>query len=161
MEYSDLGTVLVIDDDDSIRRFIARTLVRAGYTFVEASSAQQGLQAIERLGRTITLVISDISMPGGSGLDLANDLAKSSPHLPILYISGLVESVAVESIARQEPTAILQKPFRGEQLLDRVRLLIERVPHDEAPSATPAVSAKKPPLSANRTEYREDFKTGM
>ena len=72
----------------------------------------------------IRLVVLDIIMPGVNGLDFANQLAIDRPQTKILYISGYTESVAVDSISRRMPHAVLPKPFTGHQLVERVREIL-------------------------------------
>jgi two-component system KDP operon response regulator KdpE len=120
--------ILIVDDEPAIRRLIRNTLVRAGYVTLEANSAVQALSVIRSYSGKIQLAILDFVMPGGGGLDLANQLDVDLPGTTILYISGLVHSVAVASLAQQQPRAILTKPFTGAQLLARVRELLDQPP---------------------------------
>jgi DNA-binding NtrC family response regulator len=72
----------------------------------------------------IALAIIDMVMPGMSGLDLAAELDRLRPGMKILYTSGHVSSVAMESIAQRSPDRVLFKPFDGNELLDRVIQLV-------------------------------------
>jgi DNA-binding response OmpR family regulator len=90
-------------------------------------------------------VISDIRMPGGSGLDLAVDLEAARPGQPVLYISGLVDSVVVKGILLSDPRVILTKPFSAEDLLSRVRTILGDPPIRQAPAVGRPSRLKKAP----------------
>jgi two-component system cell cycle sensor histidine kinase/response regulator CckA len=120
--------ILIVDDRADVRRFIRTTLVKAGYVALEASTTTQASSIMGSYAGEVQLVILDIVIPGGSGLDFANQLDVDRPGTKILYISGFVDSVAVESISRRQPDAILSKPFTGSQLLARVRDLAGSAP---------------------------------
>ena len=83
-------TVAVVDDDASIRRFIVHVLVRAGYRTIEASNGIVAKELIQTQTSLVALLIADIRMPGGNGLDLAVDLETALPAMPVLYISCLL-----------------------------------------------------------------------
>ena len=116
--------ILIVEDQAQLRRLIRTVLTRAGYATLEASRVTAAEEVIRSFSGKIRLAILDIVMPGGSGLDFANQLDIEFPGTKILYISGFVQSVAVESIGRRQPAAILLKPFTGAQLLARVQLML-------------------------------------
>jgi DNA-binding response OmpR family regulator len=114
----------VVEDDAAVRRLVRAMLRANGYQVLEASNGNQALALFRARGSNIDLAVIDIKMPGMCGLDLAGLLDPQRTVLPILYISGMARSVAVESIARSSPEQMLPKPFSEEQLLDRVRGLL-------------------------------------
>lgn len=131
--------VLVVEDDPAVRRLMKRMITRMGVAVLTASTAQHGLARVRRERGAIDLAILDMVMPGMSGLDLATELDRQYPNLRILYISGYVDSVAMEVIARQHPERVLLKPFGEQALLDRVRLLMGipyRQPSDQGSDAS-------------------------
>lgn len=85
---SDKGTVLLVDDEDLVRGVIRRMLERGGYDVLEASSAPQALAVIKELQGAIDLLISDIQMPGMSGVEMAAQMESKWPGIRILLISG-------------------------------------------------------------------------
>ncbi len=117
-------TVLVVEDDDGLRRFIRRILSGAGYTVIEAGGGLEARQVALERDVPIGLAVLDIVMAAGSGLDFANELLIARPSTPILYISGFADSLAVESIRRRTPDCLLLKPFTAAAFLDRVQQLI-------------------------------------
>jgi DNA-binding NtrC family response regulator len=107
--------ILVVDDDDPVRVMLARLLRIMGHAVEQASSARQAREAIEA-GRP-DLVISDIVMPGESGIELRREIAQRWPGLPVILISGYSADGPAEFAARTANTTFMQKPFAAEQLL--------------------------------------------
>jgi DNA-binding response OmpR family regulator len=135
-------TVLVVEDDASVRRLLVHLLTSGGFEVLATGAAAEGLLLVRERRGALDLAILDIVMPGMSGLDLASDLDREYPGLQILYISGYVGSVAAEVLARRTPDRVLLKPFTEQELLDRVRMLLG--------SARQADRANPPPASAMR-----------
>jgi two-component system cell cycle sensor histidine kinase/response regulator CckA len=119
-------TLLVVEDDVRVRRFMARILKENGFRLIEATGAAEALEILRTEADAIDLVITDIVMPRMGGLDLAAELERSYPDLRILYVSGYAASVAVAGIAQRSPHLVLLKPFTAEILLDSVRRLCAR-----------------------------------
>ena len=81
--------VLVVDDEEPVRRYLARSLAEGGYRVVEAHDGQEALALLMRLGATVIgLVVSDITMPRVSGLELAAVVEARWPTVPVLLVSG-------------------------------------------------------------------------
>ena len=111
------ATILVIDDDEDVRHFIAAGLEEYGHEVIEASNGSDG---IEKYGAALPdLVIIDYIMPGLSGAEVADHILATRPDQPILFVSGYNET---DVIRRAAPEAnILAKPFRAAALEDAVR----------------------------------------
>ncbi len=111
------ATVLVIDDDQDVRHFIAASLEEYGHEVVEAGD---GVEGIERFGASRPdLVIIDYIMPGLSGAEVAAHIIATKPDQPILFVSGYSET---DEIRKVTPNAgILFKPFRAAALEEAVR----------------------------------------
>jgi two-component system cell cycle sensor histidine kinase/response regulator CckA len=120
------SSILVVEDEEQVRRFISTTLTRAGYRVVEAANAVEAISLLLSSPEEIPLAVVDIVMPGTGGLDFANQAAMDRPDTDILYISGFTDSVVVDSINRRRPEAMLRKPFTASQLLTRVREMLNR-----------------------------------
>ncbi len=105
-------SILVVDDDEDVRRFIACSLEEYGHDVVEASNGASGLAAFAR--RPADLVILDYLMPGMTGAEVAAALRKEHPDLPLLFVTGYSESEAIREAAPDAP--VLVKPFRPEAL---------------------------------------------
>jgi two-component system, cell cycle sensor histidine kinase and response regulator CckA len=119
-------TLLVVEDDSSVRRFIVRSLKDNGFRVIEAAGAAESLEILRSEADAIDLVITDVVMPRMGGLDLAAELDRQYPGLKILYVSGYTASIAIAGIAQRSPHLVLLKPFTEEMLLDRVRRLCSR-----------------------------------
>ena len=126
--------VLVVEDQELVRRLIVKFLSRHGIQAFDAADASRGLSIVRKRAGRIDLAILDMVMPGVSGLDLATDLSREYPGIKILYISGFVESVAMHVIARRSPQAVLLKPFTEQALLERVHQLL-KMPREIEPGA--------------------------
>jgi two-component system cell cycle sensor histidine kinase/response regulator CckA len=121
---SEKKIVLLVEDDARLRSLMARSLTARGLHVIEAEGAQAGFNLAFGLQGAIDLVITDMVMPGMSGLDLASVLARIYPAIKILYISGHGTSVAMDAIAERSPEAVLIKPFTQQALADKVEELL-------------------------------------
>ncbi len=109
------GTVLVVDDDPQIRRFIAESLQRSGFEVLQAGGGDEALHQLEA-GQT-RLVITDVRMPGMSGIELLHRLKQQAPKLPVMIVTGY-GSIRNAAEAMQEGACdYLLKPFSAETLL--------------------------------------------
>ena len=120
----DRGRVLVVDDEPVVRRFAARVLEEAGYTVQEKGDGTQALDFIRSSGLAPDVVVSDIVMPGISGVELLRILSLSHPDLPVILMSGYSAPQLV-GLGITAPCAVLAEPFAPERLLDEVRRCIE------------------------------------
>jgi DNA-binding NtrC family response regulator len=109
------GTILVVDDDQPVRVMLARLLRAQGYTVVQATSATDARKALEK--QRPDLLISDIVMPGESGIDLRRHVADRWPGLPVILVSGYSSEGPAEFASRTPDTRFVQKPFAADQLL--------------------------------------------
>ncbi len=111
------GTVLLVDDERVIRKATSRVLASAGFEVVTAASAEE---ARVRLAQSpgIDLVLTDLSMPGESGWELARSLREARPDLPIVFMSGYVLVANDEPAPAGAEIPLLRKPFRRDELLE-------------------------------------------
>lgn len=108
-----MGTVLVVEDSLGVRPLIVRILQDAGFTVLEAGSAAEALQIASRAD----VVLSDITLPDGSGLDLAKHLLGQRPGLKILFMSGF-------DVSLPQGFEFIEKPFQPEELVTRIKSLL-------------------------------------
>jgi len=108
-------TVLVVDDEPAIRHIVRRALLRAGADVLETDNAEAALEVIQHDPGQLDLVITDLVMPGISGLVLAGVLSVFRPELPVLAMTG--HSVLLEPDRR---LPLLSKPFTLSELLAAV-----------------------------------------
>ncbi|WP_363351866.1 response regulator [Methylocystis echinoides] len=118
------GKILVVEDQEEVRRQIVTTLQGIGCKTVEAGDGSTGLKLVES-GEPFDLLVSDIGLPGLNGLQLAHAARAAYPDLPILLITGYAGKSAgtLQLAANME---VLRKPFRLDELAARVRSLFER-----------------------------------
>jgi len=113
-------TILVVEDQEPVRRLIVSMLARGGFKTIEAGNGVRALELYEAAQERISLAIIDMIMPRMSGLDVAAELGRQDPELKILYISSYASSIAIDSIQRRAPEFLLLKPFTERGLVDRV-----------------------------------------
>jgi PAS domain S-box-containing protein len=118
------GTVLVVEDEQSVRKVVERILSKEGYTVITAQNAHEALQRVEKEGAGIDLILTDMVMPGPSGRDLAESVRKSHPDMRILFMSGHIENRDSRFIAEQLGDRFIQKPFTADVLSARVSKLL-------------------------------------
>ncbi|MGH2454650.1 MAG: PAS domain S-box protein [Candidatus Limnocylindria bacterium] len=114
-------TVLIVEDDPAVRRFVQVVLESRGYRVIAATSAQDALEHVAGGSEAIDLLITDIVMPGMSGIELARRIAEVAPGLKVLFASGYTENTIVHHGMLDPGVRFLQKPFAPSQLADRVR----------------------------------------
>ena len=117
-------TVLIVEDDASMRRSMERLLVTAGFEVLERGSAEAALAA--DICDDITCVISDLRLPGISGLDLLAELRARGVAAPLILITAYDAPGLCAKALRAGASAYLLKPFHGIALLDALRTAIER-----------------------------------
>ena len=112
--------VLVVDDEETVRRFAARVLTSDGYQVHEAEDGLAALALLRSGTDLVDCVVSDIVMPRLDGVRLLQEIVREAPGLPVILMSGYgAAQLADRGIAA--PCAVLQKPFHPDRLLDEVR----------------------------------------
>jgi PAS domain S-box-containing protein len=119
--------VLVVEDEESVRRTAARGLREAGYQVLEAESGKEGLDLVAGSTQRIALVLTDVVMPGMSGRELAAALAELLPGTPVLFTSGYTDSEIVGRGLLAPGAAFLPKPFTVHALVRAVRERMDAV----------------------------------
>jgi len=114
-------TVLLVEDEESVRHLVRETLASKGYKVIEAENGEAGLQAAEAHEGTIDLLITDVVMPGISGRELAHRVTASRPEIKVLYLSGYTEDAIIHEGVLEPGAAFLQKPFTLQVLSRKVR----------------------------------------
>jgi two-component system, LuxR family, response regulator FixJ len=137
----------VVDDDDGARQYVCWLLESAGWTVKAYDRAQEFLDAYEP-GAPGCLV-TDVRMPGLSGLDLQRELAARSIRLPIIMMSGFSEVPMAVRAMRDGAVDFLEKPFDGQTLVERVRAAVEtdrrrQQEHDEHQAVSASLARLTP-----------------
>jgi signal transduction histidine kinase len=118
------ATILVAEDDPDVRSLLCDTLIARGYTVVEAGGVGEATRAARQHAGSIDLLLTDLVMPGGSGRELARQIATSKPRLRVLYMSGFGDAGRQGSALLEPGDPFLAKPFTSRQLLDAVSALL-------------------------------------
>jgi two-component system cell cycle sensor histidine kinase/response regulator CckA len=113
------GTILLVDDEPSLRGMLTDCIRECGYSVYEAANAEKAMEIAKKYH--LDLLITDIVMPGTSGRDLAAALAEDHPHMNVIFMSGYTEHAALTQALLRPNTLFLQKPFRFKDLLLKVR----------------------------------------
>jgi CheY-like chemotaxis protein len=115
-------TIMVVEDEPTLRALVRKVLERSGYTVIESSS---GLAALELWGKTkphIDLLLTDMVMPDGiSGLQLAEKLKAQNPGLKVIFTTGYSAELMGKDFEIKEGVNFLQKPYPPQQLVQTVR----------------------------------------
>lgn len=117
--------VMVVDDHAALRRLVLRFLRSDGITAFDVGNAAPVLSLVREHAGAVDLAIIDMNLPDMNGFDVAAELGHEFPDLKILFISGYVDSMAMQGAVRVSPEFVLFKPFTERTLLDRVHMLLE------------------------------------
>jgi PAS domain S-box-containing protein len=118
-------TVLLVEDEASVRSLVRRALTNEGYRVFEAADGMEALRLAREYAGPIHLLLTDVVMPGMGGRDLADALAATRPDTRVLYMSGYTEDVVLHHGIRDETAAFLEKPFTAFALNRAVRQVLE------------------------------------
>jgi PAS domain S-box-containing protein len=114
-------TVLLVEDEDSVRQLVRDTLAAKGYRVLEAENGEAGMAAAAQHQGKINLVITDVVMPGMGGRELVKQLVQLRPGTKVLYLSGYTEDAIINEGTIERGAAFLQKPFTLQNLSRKVR----------------------------------------
>ncbi len=120
------ATILLVEDEYRVRILAGEVLREAGYTVIEASNGRKALDVAESSSHPPALVLTDLVMPEMSGLELAEQLRKKWPELPIIYTSGYTDHALLARSALRQDTPFLQKPYTLASLLEQVASELKR-----------------------------------
>jgi CheY-like chemotaxis protein len=118
-------TVLLVEDDEQVRRVARGILTRNGYTVLEARDADEAVRFCEARSSAIDLLLSDVVMPQVSGPELADRLVLLRPAMKVLFMSGYSSDAVAHRGVLREGTAFIQKPLTPETLTRKVRDVLE------------------------------------
>jgi PAS domain S-box-containing protein len=128
-------TILMVEDDQSVRKIGARVLRAQGYVVLETASADEALRAVAAHAGPIHLLMTDVVLPGMSGREVADRVRAARPGVRILFTSGYTSDDAVQQRLLDQAVAFLQKPFSRDLLCQKVRQVLDAPPHP--PAGTP------------------------
>jgi len=119
-------TILVVEDEEKVRKLIVQVLKRQGYSILEAPHGDDALLVCNQHGGLIHLLVTDVVMPGMSGSEVARRLASRYPKMKVLYTSGYTDNAIVHYGVLQKKANYIQKPFTMEGLATKVRQVLDR-----------------------------------
>ena len=134
---TDSGTLLAVDDEPSVLNVLRGVLTRAGYQVLPAEHPAKALEIFEKQRTSIRLLITDVVMPGMSGMELADRLTELDPGLKVLLIAGMPDHPKVIAAVTGKGYAFMPKPFLPQQLVEKVRALLGESQCRSACNATP------------------------
>jgi two-component system cell cycle sensor histidine kinase/response regulator CckA len=121
-------TILLVEDDSSVRASVRSTLSRLGYLVMEAAAGVEALEVWTQYRSEIRLLLTDLVMPGGiNGKELAQRLLKDNPKLKVLYASGYSADIADKDFILEEGVNFLTKPYAADKLAQTVRNCLDKI----------------------------------
>ena len=127
-EDRDARTILVVDDEQDILILLKLMLETHGYRALLARGAEAALRFLRQDELIVDLLLTDVVMPGMNGTDLARAVRELRPDLPILFMSGFVDTDAVRLKVWDDAVRFLRKPFTEEVFLGNIREILGAVP---------------------------------
>jgi signal transduction histidine kinase/ActR/RegA family two-component response regulator len=119
------ATLLVVEDEDAVRRVALRALQRSGYRVFDAATAEEAVALLSEIG-SIDLLVTDVVLPGMDGRRLAESIMQRSPDLAVLYTSGYTDDEVVRYGVSRSEMSFLQKPYSTTRLLERVEEVLAK-----------------------------------
>jgi FixJ family two-component response regulator len=153
-------TVLVVEDDESVRRALANLFQSVGLEVMLFGSASEMLQS--GLPASASCLVLDVRLPGLSGLDFQAELAKTNTHIPIIFMSGHGDIPMTVRAMKGGAIDFLTKPFRDQDMLDAVSAAIERDrQHREAESILSSLQTRFETLTPREREIFALVSSGL
>ena len=121
--------ILVVDDEESVRILLKRTLTEAGYDVVTAANGQEALDKVSQL--QVRVVLSDIKMPGISGIEVLRKLTADHPDICVIMATAVTDTQTAIDIMKLGAYDYISKPFNRDDLVMRVRKAIEKLELEE------------------------------
>ncbi|MGE5567585.1 MAG: response regulator [Rhodospirillales bacterium] len=118
-------TILLVEDEEEVRRLAREMLARQGYRVIEAGSGAEAMRIWHKRRGSIDMLLTDVVMPRMSGRELADKMRESRPDLKVMYMSGYTDDVIARHGVLDSGTAFLSKPFTSEALSRKVRSVLD------------------------------------
>src|SRR5688500_17408843 len=155
-----MGSILVVDDDDGVRRFLSKTLVRLGYEVETASDGELAIQQLQR--RAYDLVVTDLKMPDLDGRDLLATIQESGVDTDVLMMSGAGTIPEAVEAMRMGAKNFLEKPIDLDALKREVRAIFKErtIGQTLSPSSEPVLSRAPSENHIGRYELKKQLGAG-
>jgi CheY-like chemotaxis protein len=128
------GTILVIDDEESLRKVARASLELAGYDVLTASDGPEGIEIFQRARDQIRAVIVDLTMPIMRGDEVLRRLREVRADVRALVLSGYMEHEVMRLFESDPPDGFLQKPFRADQLTTKIKSIVDPATGGDSPT---------------------------
>jgi CheY-like chemotaxis protein len=123
-------TVLVVEDEEPVRRIARRLLTQHGYTVLEAKSAEGGLELLATVSEHVHLLLSDVVLPGLGGREFAARAQDLRPDLRVRFMTGYTDDTHLRRLLEDQRVAVIHKPFHRDTLLEKVRQVLDQAEAD-------------------------------
>ena len=144
-------TILLVEDEDTVRRLVREVLTMNGYRVLEAADGKDALQKCSLHGGPIHLMVTDVVMPQMGGRELAERMAEIRPATKVLYVSGHTEDAIVHHGVSDQEMNFLQKPFAPAALISKVREVLEPEKHSSLTRMAAACGNSIRPVVGSKT----------
>lgn len=121
-----LATILIVEDEAALLELVRQYLQRRNYGVLTAKNGGEGVEVFRQHAKKIQLVISDLAMPGMNGFECMERILAVEPNVRFLFMSGFPEQIVERHRASFERCEFLPKPFRLDQLIDKVSRILSR-----------------------------------
>ncbi len=118
-------TILVVEDDESMRSLTRKCLESGGYTVLDAHNSEMAIRIVTEYEGVIHLLLTDVVMPGLSGPQLSESLAVSRPNMKVIYMSGYTADLIAQHGVLNPEVVLLEKPFTRDALLRKIRQILD------------------------------------
>jgi two-component system, cell cycle sensor histidine kinase and response regulator CckA len=122
-----METILVVEDEDLVRKMVKTVLQTQGYTVLEATGAREATFMRETHPGAIDLLLTDIVLSGRSGREIAKEFLEHLPGIRIIYMSGYTGDFAFQAELEKANSVFMDKPFSSDRLLKNVRQILAGV----------------------------------
>jgi two-component system, cell cycle sensor histidine kinase and response regulator CckA len=119
-------TILIVEDEETVRRVGARMLTALGYTVIQARDALEAQAVIQVRGRDIHLLFTDVVLPGMQGRELAERVTQRLPEIRVLFTSGYSDDLILQHRLLEHDVVVLEKPYNRESLSAKIREALDR-----------------------------------
>ena len=118
-------TILVVEDDEALRKLITALLASSGYKVLEAADGHQALRVVQKTNEQIDLLLTDMLMPAMSGIELSEQLKELQPQAKVLLMSGYAGDLIQRYRLSTTGMMLIEKPFTRHNLLSKIRAALQ------------------------------------
>jgi two-component system cell cycle sensor histidine kinase/response regulator CckA len=136
-------TVLVVDDEPTIRKLIIQTMQPLGYKMLDAPSGEEALKVCDAYPDTIDLLVADVVLSGMNGMQLADALRQQRPDLKVIFISGYTDDAVFQQNIIDRKLILMQKPLIPTVLMEKIREVLDKKDSNEPAKTTQDLSGMR------------------